>query len=276
MPNELRDLDVTTVSLVDRAAVRDSTNKSEPMRLLLWKREGDPTPEGGTMTEQEMRAAVEKAERDATELRKQLEEQTTLKADLKKAQDEVAELKKATTADDSTDDDDLSKADLPEAVRKRLEKAEQAAEQAEKDAIERIAKAEKVAQESADIAKAERDARVTREFITKAEAYRALPVEAEKFGPVLKSVSEKLTKEEAEAIDTLLKAVDEQIAAGELFKEQGRGGTAPKADSAVAEVQRKAEDLRKSDANLRPDQAMDRVLNSDRALQERYLAEMRG
>lgn len=271
MPNHLRDLDVTTVSLVDRAAVRDSTNKSEPMRLLLWKREGDPTPEGGTMTEQEMRAAVEKAERDATELRKQLEEQTTLKSDLKKAQDEIAELKKAADPE-KREPAKLDKSQLDPAVREALEKAEQR----EQEASERIAKAEKAASDASELAKAERDARVTREFITKAEAYRALPVEAEKFGPVLKSVSEKLTKEEADAIDTLLKAADEQIAAGELFKEQGRGGTAPKADSAVAEVQRKAEDLRKSDANLRPDQAMDRVLNSDRALQERYLAEMRG
>lgn len=271
MPNELRDLDVTTVSLVDRAAVRDSTNKSEPMRLLLWKREGDPTPEGGTMTEQEMRAAVEKAERETTELRKQLEEQTTLKADLQKAQDEIAELKK--TADpEKPEPAKLDKSQLAPEVREALEKAEQR----EKEANERIAKAEKDASDAAELAKAERDTRLTREFVAKAQTYTALPVNAEEFGPVLKSVSEKLTKEEAEAIDTLLKAANEQVAKSELFKEQGAGGTAPKDGTAAAEVTRKAEELRKSDSKLTLDKAMDRVMRDDRDLQERYLAEMRG
>lgn len=38
----LKDLDVQFVSLVDRAAVRDPVNKDEPMRFLIWKRDGAP------------------------------------------------------------------------------------------------------------------------------------------------------------------------------------------------------------------------------------------
>jgi hypothetical protein len=47
---ELKDLDVHTVSFVDKAAVRDPANPGEPMRFLLWKSEGaviekdQPTP----------------------------------------------------------------------------------------------------------------------------------------------------------------------------------------------------------------------------------------
>lgn len=38
--SNLSDLQVDFVSLVDRAAVRDPVNQSEPMRFLVWKREG--------------------------------------------------------------------------------------------------------------------------------------------------------------------------------------------------------------------------------------------
>jgi hypothetical protein len=39
VPTALKNLTVETVSFVDRAAVRDPRNKSEPRRLLLWKAE---------------------------------------------------------------------------------------------------------------------------------------------------------------------------------------------------------------------------------------------
>jgi uncharacterized protein (UPF0147 family) len=41
MANNLKDLIVECVSLVDRAAVRDHANPTEPQRLLLWKAEND-------------------------------------------------------------------------------------------------------------------------------------------------------------------------------------------------------------------------------------------
>jgi hypothetical protein len=43
MPNQLTDLVVEYVSLVDRAAVRDAEKPDEPMRFLLWKRDGGAT-----------------------------------------------------------------------------------------------------------------------------------------------------------------------------------------------------------------------------------------
>lgn len=273
MPNALTNVQVDFVSLVDRAAVRDPNSPADPRRFLVWKREGDSTPEGGTMTEQEMRAAVEKAERETTELRKQLEDQTTLKADLAKAEKERDDALAKAAGDDKPEPTQLDKSQLAPEVREALEKAEQR----EQEANERIAKAEKDAKDAADLAKAERDARVTREFIAKAESdYPLVGGNADEFGPILKAASEALPEDVYKALETRLAAAEEQVRAGELLKEQGRGGTAPKDGSAAAEVTRKAEELRKSDSTLRLDQAMDRVLKADTDLQARYVAEMRG
>lgn len=47
---QLTNLDVEWVSLVDRAAVRDPVEQSEPMRFLIWKRETDPSQGGHHMS----------------------------------------------------------------------------------------------------------------------------------------------------------------------------------------------------------------------------------
>jgi|SRR6185437_15983612 len=276
--SHLQDLTVDWVSLVDRAAVRDPQNKSEPRRFLLWKREGTTPPtarEGGDhmqKTEDELRAAVEKAEKDAQEARIAQEK-------AEKERDDA--LAKATEAEEKDKDDDrdggaeaeVNKADLPPAVRAALEKAEEREKEATRKADEAMAKAE-----AADkIAKEERDTRVTQEFITKAEGYKALPVKATDFGPVLKRAAEKLEKADFDVIEELLKAADEQIARGSLFKEMGAnvGGSVLPSD-ALGELQRKAEELRKSDSNLSKADAEMRVMKEDPDLQARYLAEQRG
>jgi hypothetical protein len=41
MPNRIHSLDVDFVSLVDRAAVRDAADSTQPQRFLLYKAEGD-------------------------------------------------------------------------------------------------------------------------------------------------------------------------------------------------------------------------------------------
>jgi chromosome segregation ATPase len=263
---ELKNLDVQWVSLVDRAAVRDPENQTEPMRFLVWKREHHD--EGGHMTPEETRAALEKTEGERDELKSQLEkaqaDSEEHKAALEKAQTDlnaltakVSELTKDETVEE------IDKSDLPPAVRERLEKAE-----ADAQALaERLEKAEKNAA-------SERDERLSKEFVTKAEAFKALPVKATEFGAVLKSASEKLSKDEYEHLEGVLKAADEQIAAGDLFKEQGRGGTSMQ-DGALAEATEKAQELRKADSTLSAEQALDRVFQNDRALQERYLAEVR-
>jgi hypothetical protein len=163
---------------------------------------------------------------------------------------------------------DLSKADLPDTARAAVEKAE-----AERD--EAIAKAEKKADKAEGIAKAEREIRVGREFVAKAEAFEALPIgKAEDFGPVLKAVHEKLDKADADALDVVLKAADEQIKKGELFKEMGRGGQ-PEAGDAFSKMQKAAEDIKKAEPSLTADQAMSKAMSANPDLQSEYLAEVR-
>jgi hypothetical protein len=217
--------------------------------------------------------AIEKAQERETALAKATEGLTKATESVTELTAKVQKLEKAAgTPNSDEDEDDLSKADLPEPVRKALQKAAER----EQAATERLEKAEKAASEAEQLAKAERDARQTAEFVQKAEGYKGLSIEAAKFGPILKSAAEKLTKDEVAELDRVLKAADEAIVTGELFKQQGRDGAPPAADSAIAEVQRKAEELKKADPQLSESQALDKAMTSDRGLQERYLTEVRG
>ena len=292
MPN-LTDLDVRWVSLVDRAAVRNAENPTEPQRFLLWKAETagetNPDPVGGTMTEEELRAAVAKAETERDEAREATQKAQAEHAELTEAlgAEVVAKARnwkkgdpppwskngKGKTPDTKTNDhdepddaeeDNIAKADLPPAVRARLDKLEKA----ETDARERLAKAE-------EIAKAEREIRVTREYVAKAETFRALPVEAAKFGPVLKAAAEQLSAEDAAELDRVLKAADAQIAAGNLFGESGRGGEPQASGGGSEELVRKAAEIRKADPKLSEYQAMNQAMRQDRDAQARYLSDVR-
>jgi hypothetical protein len=265
---QLRNLGVQFVSLVDRAAVRNPENPTEPQRFLVYKRDnqgGDmPTTEELTAELQKMEDARDEMEKAAREATEKLEKAETERAEL------AARVEKLEKGDEPAEPKvDLAKADP--AIRAALEKAE-----SDRQAMaERLEKAEKATEEADKLAKAERDARVTREFITKAEGLKGLSQEPAKFGPVLKSAAEKLTKDEADELDRVLKAADEQIRASLLFKEQGHGGQTPPADSALAEVQRKAEELKKADGTLTDSQAFAKAMESDKALEQRYLDEVR-
>lgn len=267
MPS-LTDLDVEWVSLVDRAAVRDPVNQADPMRFLVWKRE---TPDQGAhMTPEEQTVALKKAQDNLAAI---TAERDTAKTDLAKS---MADLKALQDAKDAEKDKakkpvEIDKSELPVAVREALEKAE-----ADNKAMaERVQKAEDATKAADDIAKAERETRLTREFVTKAEGYRALVVKAEDFGPVLKEASEKLTKASFEAIEQVLKAADAAIVQTDLFKEQGRAREGAKAEGAIAEATAAAEALRKADTKLTDAAAMQKAFKADPALAARYQDEMR-
>lgn len=248
---EIRDLEVEYVSLVDRAAVRDPSNPSQAQRHIFWKAEsGAPTdPEGGTMTEAELTAALQKAEQERDEA----------KAELAKAEKKLAKK-------DKKDEEpaQIDKADLPPAVREALEKAEARAD-----------KLEKQAEEDAKIAKAERDLRITREFVAKAETeFPLVGGNGEEFGPVLKAMSETLTEDMFKAVETRLRAAEEQVRVSNLFKELGQGGDpTPGANAEIEAATRKADELRKADPDLTPYDAMRLAMSRDQ--QAAYLASVR-
>lgn len=265
---ELRDLVVDFVSLVDRAAVRDAVEQSEPMRFHLYKRE-TTAPEGGSMTPEE-KAALDKAQADqktlADNLAKAEAERDQVKADLAKAQADIAEIKKAAGIEEKPEP--IDKSELSPAMRAHVEKME-----ADAAALaDRVAKAEKEAEEDRKIAKAEREATALRSFVSKAEKdYPSLPVKADEFGPVLKAASETLPSEQFAELERVLKAGNEAMAS--VFKEQGRSREGDTADSAEAEVTQKAEELCKSDSTLSIAGAKQKVLKADTDLAARFHAE---
>jgi chromosome segregation ATPase len=249
---------VHAVSLVDRAAVRDPSNPTEPQKFLLWKSEsrepqsGDNQPqEEATMTPEEMAAALAKAEQERDTAVAKSETLETRVADLEKA---------AKPAEVSTE---INKSELPDAVRAALEKAEGQNEELRKAATE-----------ATELAKAERDLRVQREFIAKAESdYSHVSGDTNTFGKVLKSASEKLSKEDFDTLTAQLDAAESRIAKGELFREVGLAGqpTAERTDS-LSKAEDKAAELRKADSSLSAADALRQAMR-DPELAAAYRAE---
>lgn len=308
---QLTNLDVEFVSLVDRAAVRDPVEQSEPMRFLITKRETDPSQGGHHMSkltkeivdslgdpiakESDLTTLVEKAE-DSDQAALALQGAARLlaahKGDLDaEAVAKFAELtglempevgpglqpKTAAEVVDALKAAEVDAAVVTE-VESAIAKAAEDAKLAKADPETRAAieKAEDRAEAAEKVAKEERDTRLTNEFIAKAESdYGHMSVEPAEFGPVLKAASEKLSKEEFEAIETALKAADAQIEKGALFAEAGAGGV-PVAADAMAELKQKAEEIRKSDPKLSEAAALDKAMTDNPDLQQRYLDEARG
>lgn len=122
---------------------------------------------------------------------------------------------------------------------------------------------EETAQRAAEnerILKEERDTRVLKEYVHKAEGFKHLGVDPEKFGGILKSASEKLSTEEFAELNRVLKAADEKMAP--LFKELGTGGDGEEDTSAYAQLEKKAEEIQKSsDGSLTKQQAFTKALD---------------
>ena len=307
---QLTNLDVEFVSLVDRAAVRDPVEQSEPMRFLIWKRETDPSEGGHRMSkltkeivdslgdpiakESDLTTLVEKAD-DSDQATLALQGAARLLAAHKGDLDAEAVAKFAELAGLELPDagpglqpktaaeviDALKAAEVDAAVVTEVEsaiaKAAEDAKLAKADPETRAAikKAEERAEAAEKIAKEERDARLDKEYIAKAEKLDHLTIKAEDFGPVLKSAAEKLTKEEYEALESVLKASNEQIEKGALFAEAGAAGSVAAAD-AFGELQQKAQEIKKAEPKLSDAEALDKAMKDNPDLEAAYLAEARG
>jgi len=91
-------------------------------------------------------------------------------------------------------------------------------------ALGRVDELEKQTQEIAKAAKAERDLRLTREYISKADSYN-LPVSGEELGPVLYRMAETMSYEDCAVIAKCLETAGEA-----LFQEVGYRGGGDNAD----------------------------------------------
>lgn len=119
------------------------------------------------------------------------------------------------------------------------------------------------------MAKAEKEARLNKEFIQKAAEFDGLAVKAEELGPVLKAASESLSEEQFAKLEEVLKGASNAIKTGEVFKEVGSGEAG--SSSVWDEIQKKAEELRKEDTSLSKEAAETRVLEENPDLYTRYI-----
>lgn len=116
-------------------------------------------------------------------------------------------------------------------------------------AISDVEVSKAAAEEAQNIAKAERDKRLDREFIAKAAEFESLPgVAPAEFGPILKSASESLSKEHYEKLTEVLTAANEVATQGSLFKEMGQTGAELTDDS----------DLSKAAAKIMTEEGVDK------------------
>lgn len=202
----LRKLSIDRVDLVDRPS-------NAPSRIVMWKRAEEPETAGDSPSadkkeaEMPQQKAADGIDAAVADVQKRLED---VQAELKKSQAESAELRKRAEAAEAKAAEAVQKSapepepkredvlkSLPEDVRKMF-----ADEQAKREAAEATAK------RALDAVEAEKNARLTREWIGKAEAYKHLPVKPVEFGVVLKGMSEKAPEEFA-VIEPLLKKADE-------------------------------------------------------------------
>ena len=95
--------------------------------------------------------------------------------------------------------------------------------------------------------KAERDERLTRDYVAKAEGFDKLAIEAKTFGPILKSAADKLTAEEFGELERVLRAAN--TAASKAFQEAGsdEGDDDDDKDTATKKLEKAAVAIAKRD-----------------------------
>lgn len=116
-----------------------------------------------------------------------------------------------------------------------------------------------------------------RKFAEEVAGYRNIGLDPAKDAALLKSVSENLTKEQADRFREILKSAMALAQAQSLFREVGSSASGAAAGSAEEEVNQKTTamlgELRKSNDKVTEEQARDRVFRANPGLYERLSAE---
>jgi Asp-tRNA(Asn)/Glu-tRNA(Gln) amidotransferase B subunit len=140
-----------------------------------------------------------------------------------------------------------------------------------RDLIQKSMDESRIAKERAEaaenVAKELKEEKVLKEYVARAGELQHLPIQPLKFGPVLKTLGEDHPAE-FEEIYRVLKAADAALAKSELFKEIGKAGSSE--TSAEASVYAKARSLVAKDGSLTLEGAVNKVLEDDPELYEKY------
>lgn len=185
--------------------------------------------------------------------------------------------------------DEVQKDDLPAVVRDYINaleaKVEELTKQAPKEEADpvkaAIAKADPAIravlekqqqdiEEAQAIAKAEREARLEKEFLAKAENLRMISDKPSDLAGTLRKLHD-LDAETATVVEKYLQTANTQIAKGNLFLELGSGG----AEITISKsVEGRAEQLMKADPKLTKEQAVAMAYESDPSLYDESLKEV--
>ena len=166
--------------------------------------------------------------------------------------------KKKGVAESGGKSDPMSKADP--ALRDLIEKQ-----------AEEVKKANERAEAAEELAKAERQQRLTREFVAKAQTMPMIAENPEELGSLLMDLNE-LDPSMGEKVEKLFKAANEGLRQGDLFGEIGRHGgsvTSSPAIEAAAEVAKQA------NPELTPEQAIAKAYEDNPALYDDEIREAR-
>jgi len=201
---------------------------------------------------------IEKLEDVVLELQDRFEksEAAVLDDEETEVEEAEAEADEIVLEDDETivpDDDD---------VEKFLKSADPRLAQIVKSAVDRAEAAER-------IAKRERDLRMEKEFIAKADAFSALPAKRDEIVAILKAVNEDAPRA-ASAIEELLKRCNGALAESGIFKSEGQGETGT-TSTTVAQWDSAVDTIRKADTSLSYEQAFAKALDQHPELYEEYL-----
>ena len=165
-------------------------------------------------------------------------------------------------------------AKLDEAGEESFEEYDHILKGADPEIVELFKAAEERAAVAEEIAKAERENRLQREFIEKAATYDSLPVETATFGSVLKDASENMDADTYDALTTVLAAANEAISQGGLMNEIGVSGTFD-AESGMGRIEQVASVLRSENPDLTREAAIAKAVTDDPSLYDIYNEERR-
>jgi hypothetical protein len=138
--------------------------------------------------------------------------------------------------------------------------------------VEIVKAAEERAMVAESIAKAERDFRLEREFVSKAQELDSLPVKAEEFGLLLKSVADALTEEQYNSIWQVLSAANSSVAKSGMFEEVGKSSSSD-SDAPMSVIEKAASAIMTENPALTKEQAVAKALQADASLYTQYLRE---
>lgn len=125
--------------------------------------------------------------------------------------------------------------------------------------------------ESAKIAKSERDLRLTREYISKADTYN-LPIAGSELGPVLYRMAETMSYDDCSVINKAL-----ETAGAVIFEELGyQGGGANEPDIMSMVSGAAEEQIGKADSKVSKADLIEGLFDENPAAYDQYLAERQG